>query len=129
LEGHIHFRYRTSSTLARPIVHGDRSSMTYSMHCHICPVCIVPLRVHWIKVYTVKKPTPSHHPFFLTPSLCPYSSLPFCLSLSLSSSVSLSCLSLPSPLPFLSLSLPPPSRRWSVRLPGHLREKPLGLKV
>ena len=31
MEGHTHFRYGTSSALARPIIHGGRSLIAYSI--------------------------------------------------------------------------------------------------
>ena len=32
MEGHAHFRYGTSSVLARPIIHGGRTLIAYFMH-------------------------------------------------------------------------------------------------
>lgn len=75
----------------------------------------------WVDQGIVKRPSPSLHLFFLTPSLCPYSSFLFWLSLSLSPS----CLSLP---PFHHPSLLPPADGVFSFLDTY-EEKSLGLKV
>jgi len=46
-EGHTHFRYCTSSALARPISHGVRPSITFSMCVRMC----VWRRVLWKQVW------------------------------------------------------------------------------